>query len=83
MYLTKSVIVTIQPEVTKEIQEVTISRIDDFPDERFVRVIINELPGEITLWSDDNYDPTCAWTLTDVEARIEELLVPKVVENGE
>lgn len=69
----KKAIVT-QPEIITEIEELTINRIDDFPSKQYVRVIVNELPGEITLWSDDNYDPTCSWTLTDVEARIEELL---------
>ncbi len=52
----------------------TINRLADFPSKQRVRVIVNELPGEITLWSDDNYDPTSSWTLADVEARIEEIL---------
>ena len=72
----KKTIVT-QPKITTEIQELTINRIDDFPSKLFVRVIVNELPGEIILWSDDNYDSTCSWTLADVETRIEELLASK------
>lgn len=74
MKLKKKKTIVTQPEITTEIQDVTINRIDDFPSKQFVKVIVNELPGEITLWSDDNYDPTCSWTLADVEARIEELL---------
>lgn len=77
MKLKKKKTIVTQPEITTEIQELTINRIDDFPSKQFVRVIVNELPGEITLWSDDNYDATCSWTLEDVEARIEELLFGK------
>ena len=74
MKLSKKKTIVTQPEITTEIQDITINRIDDFPSKQFVRVIVNELPGEITLWSDDAYDPTCSWTLEDVEVRIEELL---------
>lgn len=75
MNLSKQVTIVIRPEVTKEIRELTINRIDDFPSKQFVRVIINELSREITLWSGEDYDPTCSWTLASVEARIEELLL--------
>lgn len=74
MKLTEKRKIVTQPERSIEIEELTINRIDDFPSEQFVRVIINEIPGEIKLWEGEEYDETCAWTLEDVEARIEELL---------
>lgn len=77
MKLRKKKTIVTQPEVTKEIQELTINRIDDFPSKQFVRVIVNELPHELKLWEGEEYDSTCSWTLADVEVRIEELLADK------
>lgn len=75
MILSKEITIITQLEVTKKIQEITLNRIDDFPGKQFVRVIINELSDELILWQGPEYDPTCSWTLANVEARIEELLL--------
>lgn len=74
MKLKKKKTFVTQPEITTEIKELTINRIDDFPSKQFVRVVINELSNELKLWEGKEYDSTCSWTLADVEARIEELL---------
>ena len=75
MKLSQKTNVIVQPERLREVEELVINRIMDFPDKRQVKVTINELPVELVLWEGDDYDLMCAWTLEDVEKRIEELLV--------
>lgn len=59
------VIVT-QPEVTKTITEIVISRIIDFPTEKKVIAVVDNERIELSELSDDNYDNPREWTNLDV-----------------
>jgi hypothetical protein len=59
------VIVT-QPEVTKTITEIVISRIIDFPIEKKVIAVVDSERIELSELSDDNYDNPREWTNLDV-----------------
>jgi hypothetical protein len=59
------VIVT-QPEVTKTITEIVISRIIDLPGEKKVIAVVDSERIELSELSDDNYDNPREWTNLDV-----------------
>lgn len=63
----------IVPEQKKTITELTIQRMVDLPNEKIVRVFIEELIEPVILWSGDDYDEIGQWTDADVEARLVEL----------
>jgi len=56
-----------QQQIT--ISTLTIDRIVDLPNEKIVRVFINEV-GPIELWVGEAYDAIGQWTDSDVQARL-------------
>ena len=65
--------VVLQPEKTKTVTELTISRVVDIPGMKLVRCFGEELEQPITLWEGSAYDTIGQWTDTDVTNRLNEL----------
>jgi hypothetical protein len=65
--------VVIQPEKTKTISSLTISRVVDIPSQKIVRCFIEELEQPVVLWEGDAYDSIGQWTDSDVNTRLNEL----------
>jgi len=55
------------------IQELTIERTVDLPNQKIVRCFVAELNDAIVLWQGQDYDDIGQWTDTDVELRLKEL----------
>lgn len=65
--------VIIQPEKTKTVSSLTISRVVDIPSQKIVRCFIEELEQPVVLWEGDAYDSIGQWTDSDVNTRLNEL----------
>jgi hypothetical protein len=65
--------VVIQPEKTKTISSLTISRVVDIPSQKIVRCFIEELEQPVVLWEGAAYDSIGQWTDSDVNTRLNEL----------
>jgi len=65
--------VTIIPAEVKTVTTLTIERMVDLPQEKIVRVFINELNQPIILWEGDAYDLIGQWSDSDVEAKLLEI----------
>lgn len=65
--------VVLQPEKTKTVTELTISRVVDIPGMKLVRCFVEELEQPITLWEGSAYDAIGQWTDNDVTNRLNEL----------
>ena len=63
------------PATTKILSELTISRVVDLPNEKQVKIFIEELPNFIILWEGSEYDAIGQWTDSDVEAKLLTLFV--------
>ncbi len=65
--------VIIQPEKTKTVSSLTISRVVDIPSQKIVRCFIEELEQPVVLWEGAAYDSIGQWTDSDVNTRLNEL----------
>ncbi len=65
--------VVIQPEKTKTVSSLTISRVVDIPSQKIVRCFIEELEQPVVLWEGAAYDSIGQWTDSDVNTRLNEL----------
>lgn len=65
--------VIIQEEKSKQVTELTASRLIDFPQLKIVRCLISELNEDIVLWEGESYDAIGQWTDDDVINRLNEL----------
>ena len=63
----------IVPQQSVTITGLTIQRMIDLPNEKVVRVFINELPNPIILWSGSTYDSIGQWTDADVQTRLTQI----------
>lgn len=61
---------TITPAVIQTLTTLTINRVVDLPQEKIVRVFIQELGNPTILWSGADYDVIGQWTDKDVEDRL-------------
>ena len=65
--------VVTQPEITKQINKITIELMVDNPSEKVVKVYCPDLShGPIVLWSGDAYDAIGQWTDQDVRQALTE-----------
>jgi hypothetical protein len=65
--------ILLQPEKTKTITTLTITRVVDIPSQKVVRCFIEELEQPVVLWEGSAYDSIGQWTDSDVNTRLNEL----------
>jgi hypothetical protein len=65
--------ILLQPEKTKTITTLTITRVVDIPSQKVVRCFIEELEQPVVLWEGAAYDSIGQWTDSDVNTRLNEL----------
>ena len=65
--------ILLQPEKTKTITTLTITRVVDIPIQKVVRCFIEELEQPVVLWEGSAYDSIGQWTDSDVNTRLNEL----------
>ena len=64
--------IVVVAEQVKTINEISINRMVDLPQQKKVLVFTNEL-GQVVLWEGTAYDAIGQWTDQDVIARLNEL----------
>jgi hypothetical protein len=65
--------ILLQPEKTKTITTLTITRVVDIHSQKVVRCFIEELEQPVVLWEGAAYDSIGQWTDSDVNTRLNEL----------
>jgi hypothetical protein len=65
--------ILLQPEKSKTITTLTITRVVDIPSQKVVRCFIEELEQPVVLWEGAAYDSIGQWTDSDVNTRLNEL----------
>ena len=65
--------IVLQEEKSKTLETITVDRIVDRPNEKVVRVFIQELDGPIVLWEGDQYTAIGQWTDQQVLEKLQEL----------
>jgi hypothetical protein len=64
--------IVVVAEQVKTVNEISINRMVDLPQQKKVLVFTNEL-GQVVLWEGTTYDAIGQWTDQDVIARLNEL----------
>ena len=64
--------IVVVAEQVKTVNEISINRMVDLPQQKKVLVLTNEL-GQVVLWEGTAYDAIGQWTDQDVIARLNEL----------
>jgi len=70
----KKIHYVLQPERAVDLDKLTINKIEDVLQDDVLRVTVNELPREITLWEGEDYQKKGDWTYEEVETRLLEVL---------
>lgn len=65
--------IILRPEEKISITKFRVNRMVDLPNEKIVRIFVDELNDPIVLWEGDAYDQIGNWTENDVDARLKEL----------